>query len=97
MQLLFVFFVNDILDAEVIENLAKRCKDHCFTVCGFNNVDIESATKHGIRVRVLLFSEAVAEFAMTMILTLNRKTHKAYNRVREQNLSKWFVGLRFAW
>jgi D-lactate dehydrogenase len=31
-----------------------------------------------------LFSQAVAEHAMAMILTLNRKTHKAYNRVREQ-------------
>jgi D-lactate dehydrogenase len=83
-------FVNDVLDAEVIENLAKKgVKIIALRCAGFNNVDIESATKHGIRVcRVPAYSpEAVAEFAMTMILTLNRKTHKAYNRVREQNFS----------
>jgi D-lactate dehydrogenase len=68
------FFVNDILDAEVIENLAKRCKDHCFYGVLDLIMDIESATKHGIRVcRVPLILQAVAEFAMTMILTLNRK------------------------
>lgn len=83
-------FVNDILDAEVIDNLAKKgVKIIALRCAGFNNVDIESATKHGIRVcRVPAYSpEAVAEFAMTMILTLNRKTHKAYNLVREQNFS----------
>ena len=48
-----------------------------------------SAHENGIRVcRVPTYSpEAVAEHAVAMILTLNRKTHKAYNRVREQNFS----------
>jgi D-lactate dehydrogenase len=56
---------------------------------GFNNVDFEAAKKHNIRVcRVPAYSpQAVAEHAMAMILTLNRKTHKAYNRVRDQNFS----------
>jgi lactate dehydrogenase-like 2-hydroxyacid dehydrogenase len=50
-MLLFVFFVNDILDAEVIENLAKKVLRSLLYGVGFNNVDIESATKHGIRVQ----------------------------------------------
>ncbi|MGB4399958.1 MAG: NAD(P)-dependent oxidoreductase [Daejeonella sp.] len=56
---------------------------------GFNNIDIKHAAEFGIKVlKVPAYSpEAVAEHAMTMILTLNRKTHKAYNRVREGNFS----------
>ncbi|MEN9598346.1 MAG: hypothetical protein RL596_657, partial [Bacteroidota bacterium] len=51
--------------------------------------DLEAAKSVGIRVcRVPAYSpEAVAEHALAMLLTLNRKTHKAYNRVREQNFS----------
>ncbi|MBW0177514.1 2-hydroxyacid dehydrogenase [Sediminibacterium sp.] len=83
-------FVNDKVTAPVIALL----KDYGIKVialrcAGFNNVDIEACRKHGIRVcRVPAYSpEAVAEHAVAMILTLNRKTHKAYNRVREQNFS----------
>ena len=56
---------------------------------GFNNVDLDAAKKYNLKVcRVPAYSpQAVAEHAMAMILTLNRKTHKAYNRVREQNFS----------
>jgi D-lactate dehydrogenase len=56
---------------------------------GFNNVDIESACNNNIKVlRVPAYSPtAVAEHAVALILTLNRKTHKAYNRVREGNFS----------
>lgn len=56
---------------------------------GFNNVDLEAAREFGMQVcRVPAYSpQAVAEHAVAMILTLNRKTHKAYNRVREQNFS----------
>ncbi|MDX1426936.1 MAG: 2-hydroxyacid dehydrogenase, partial [Salegentibacter mishustinae] len=55
----------------------------------FNNVDIEAAKSNNIKVvRVPAYSpEAVAEHAVALILTLNRKTHKAYNRVREGNFS----------
>lgn len=83
-------FVNDKLNAEVLDVLAERGVKYIVLRCaGFNNVDIESAKKHGFRVcRVPAYSpEAVAEHALAMILTLNRKTHKAYNRVREQNFS----------
>lgn len=83
-------FVNDKLTAEVISVLAsKGVKVIALRCAGFNNVDLEAAKKHGIRVcRVPAYSpEAVAEHTMAMLLTLVRKTHKAYNRVREQNFS----------
>ena len=83
-------FVNDTLDAEVLESLFKKGVKYIALRCaGFNNMDLEAAKRLGIRVsRVPAYSpEAVAEHAMAMILTLNRKTHKAYNRVREQNFS----------
>lgn len=83
-------FVNDIVNEIVIKQLAdKKVKIIALRCAGFNNVDLEAAKKYNIRVcRVPAYSpQAVAEHAMAMILTLNRKTHKAYNRVREQNFS----------
>jgi D-lactate dehydrogenase len=83
-------FVNDKLTAEVIEILAEKgVKIIALRCAGFNNVDVEAAKKNGIKVcRVPAYSpEAVAEHAVAMLLTLNRKTHKAYNRVREQNFA----------
>jgi len=83
-------FVNDKVDAAIIEQLAAQgVKIIALRCAGFNNVDIHAAEKHHIKVcRVPAYSpEAVAEHALAMMLTLNRKTHKAYNRVREQNFS----------
>jgi D-lactate dehydrogenase len=83
-------FVNDRLDAAVIQQLAEKGVSIIALRCaGFNNVNLEAAKKCNIRVcRVPAYSpEAVAEHAVAMILTLNRKIHKAYNRVREQNFS----------
>ncbi len=83
-------FVNDKLNAEVLESLSRKGVKYIALRCaGFNNLDLEAAKRLGLRVcRVPAYSpEAVAEHAMAMILTLNRKTHKAYNRVREQNFS----------
>ncbi len=83
-------FVNDIVNKEVIEILTtKGVKIIALRCAGFNNVDIEASKQNEIQVcRVPAYSpEAVAEHAMAMLLTLNRKTHKAYNRVREQNFS----------
>ena len=56
---------------------------------GFNNVDIQKANEYGITVmRVPGYSpEAVAEHAMALALTANRKIHKAYVRVRENDFS----------
>lgn len=83
-------FVNDKLDAQVLGELSlKGVKVIALRCAGFNNVDLESAKMLGIKVcRVPAYSpEAVAEHSVAMLLTLNRKTHKAYNRVREQNFS----------
>ena len=83
-------FVNDRVNREVIEVLASQgVKIVALRCAGFNNVDLEAAREFGIAVcRVPAYSpEAVAEHAMAMLLTLNRKTHKAYNRVREQNFA----------
>ncbi|TDG34963.1 2-hydroxyacid dehydrogenase [Pedobacter changchengzhani] len=83
-------FVNDKLTREVIEALSKKgVKIIALRCAGFNNVDLEAAKEFGITVcRVPSYSpEAVAEHAVAMLLTINRKTHKAYNRVREQNFS----------
>jgi len=83
-------FVNDRLNAEVIRLLAewgiKIIAQRC---AGFNNVDIAAAKENKITVvRVPAYSpHAVAEHALALIMTLNRKTHKAYNRVREGNFS----------
>ena len=83
-------FVNDQLNAAVLNTLkemgikiiAQRC-------AGFNNVDVVTASKNDmVVVRVPAYSpHAVAEHALALIMTLNRKTHKAYNRVREGNFS----------
>jgi D-lactate dehydrogenase len=83
-------FVNDQVNAAVIATLrslgvrliALRC-------AGYNNVDLAAATKHGITVvRVPAYSPyAVAEHAIALMLALNRKVHRAYNRVREGNFA----------
>ena len=83
-------FVNDKVNRQVIEILAKKgVKIIALRCAGFNNVDLEAAKEFGIKVcRVPAYSpEAVAEHTMAMLLTLNRKTHKAYNRVRQQNFA----------
>src|SRR5690242_13559267 len=83
-------FVNDRLDSKLIQQLAEKGVNIIALRCaGFNNVDLEAAKKYNVRVcRVPAYSpQAVAEHAVAMILTLNRKIHKAYNRVREQNFS----------
>ena len=83
-------FVNDQVNGRVIEKLhslgirliALRC-------AGYNNVDLAAATKYGITVlRVPAYSPyAVAEHTIALMLALNRKVHRAYNRVREGNFA----------
>ncbi|MFV5695359.1 2-hydroxyacid dehydrogenase [Flavobacterium sp. LB3P122] len=83
-------FVNDKIDKKTIDKLSKiGIKLIDLRCAGFNNVDIEAASKENIKIlRVPAYSpHAVAEHAVALILTLNRKTHKAYNRVRESNFS----------
>jgi D-lactate dehydrogenase len=83
-------FVNDPCDAEVLEVLAgEGCRLLALRCAGFNNVDLRRAAELGIRVlRVPAYSPyAVAEHALALILALNRKIHRAYNRVREGNFA----------
>ncbi|MEA5260457.1 2-hydroxyacid dehydrogenase [Arcicella aquatica] len=83
-------FVSDKLNEKVIEKLAKLgVKLIDLRSAGFNHVDIQAAKKYNIKVlRVPAYSpQAVAEHAIALILTLNRKTHKVYNRVREGDFS----------
>ncbi|KXJ60490.1 MAG: hydroxyacid dehydrogenase [Alteromonas sp. Nap_26] len=85
-----VVFVNDDVCAATIKILNECGVEHIALRCaGFNNVDIAAATQYGISVsRVPAYSpETVAEHTLALILTLNRKTHKAYNRVREGNFA----------
>jgi D-lactate dehydrogenase len=83
-------FVNDIANAEVIAHLAKvGVKFIALRCAGFNNVDLNACKTHGIKVaRVPAYSPyAVAEHTVGLILTLNRKIHKAYNRVKDGNFA----------
>jgi len=83
-------FVNDTADPSVLKALraggtglvALRCT-------GFNNVDLAAASRLGIKVvRVVDYSPySVAEHALALLLALNRKTHRAYNRTRDSNFS----------
>lgn len=83
-------FVQDDLGKPVVEILAGQGVRYVVLRCaGFNQVDLKEAARQGIRVaRVPAYSpEAVAEHAVALIQTLNRKTHRAFNRVREGNFS----------
>jgi D-lactate dehydrogenase len=82
-----VIFVNDVADAQTINLLEKLgVKLIALRCAGFNNVDLKSANGKIRVARVPAYSPyAVAEYAMTLLLTLNRKTYKAYNRVRDYN------------
>ena len=77
-------FVNDHIDAEMIEILYNmHVKGILLRSAGFNHVDVKAAEDKIAILRVPSYSpEAVAEFAMAMLLTVNRFTHKAYNRTR---------------
>jgi len=82
--------LTDKLDTNVIVQLAKAgIKLIDLRSAGYDNVDLEAAANNKIKVmRVPAYSpQAIAEHATAMILTLDRKTHKAYNRVRENNFS----------
>ena len=88
-------FVNDTVNAAVVEKLYSYGIRLIVLRCaGFNNVDI-AACQGKIRVfRVPAYSPyAVAEHAMALLLTINRRTHKAYIRTRDFNFSlQGFVG-----
>lgn len=83
-------FVNDHLDANVIGYLAENgLRVIAMRCAGYNNVDINAAHARNVEVvRVPAYSPyAVAEHAVSLFLCLNRKLHKAYNRIRDDNFS----------
>lgn len=83
-------FVNDDLSAPVVEALAAGGTTCIALRCaGFNNVDLRTADRLGIRVvRVPAYSpNAVAEHTLALILALNRRIPRAYNRVRDGNFA----------
>lgn len=82
-------FVNDTINAAMIETLYEmNVKAILLRSAGYNHVDVAAAEDKIAVLRVPSYSpEAVAEFAMAMLLTINRLTHKAYNRTREFNMS----------
>ncbi|MBK7843008.1 MAG: 2-hydroxyacid dehydrogenase [Bdellovibrionales bacterium] len=83
-------FVNDCLNRETLRVISKAgTRLIALRSAGFNHVDLEAARDFGLRVvRVPEYSPyAVAEHAVALVLSLNRKIHRAYNRVREGNFS----------
>lgn len=83
-------FVGDDASAPVLRELhAIGVRLLALRSAGFNHVDIEEADRLGVTVlRVPAYSpHAVAEHAVGLMLTLNRKFHRAFNRVREQNFA----------
>jgi D-lactate dehydrogenase len=83
-------FVNDQVDRACLEILAAQgVKLVALRCTGFNNVDLAAAKSLNVTVtRVPVYSPyAVAEHAVALLLTLNRKVHRAFNRVRELNFS----------
>jgi len=83
-------FVNDNADADVLEALSRGGTRLIALRCtGFNNVDLRAATRFGLKVvRVTSYSPySVAEHAVALLLAINRKIHRAYNRTRDSNFA----------
>lgn len=83
-------FVNDLADEATLTQLAAlNIKILALRCAGFDNVDLAAAKRLGITVvNVPAYSpESVAEHAVALMMTLNRRTHKAYQRTRDANFS----------
>lgn len=83
-------FVNDLADAQVVDQLADLgVRLLALRSAGFNHVDLNRAAERGLAVvRVPAYSPyAVAEHALALLMSLNRRIHRAYNRAREGNFS----------
>ncbi len=82
-------FVNDYVNAKMIDQLYEmKVKAILLRSAGFNHVDVKAAEDKIVILRVPSYSpEAVAEFAMSLLLTVNRHTNRAYNRTRDFNMS----------
>jgi D-lactate dehydrogenase len=84
-----IAFVNDSIDKETVDILYEnKIKIIAMRCAGYNNVDFKEAFNKIHIVRVPAYSPyAVAEHSMALLLTLNRKVHRAYNRTRDYNFS----------
>ncbi|HAP79187.1 MAG TPA: hydroxyacid dehydrogenase [Ruminococcus sp.] len=84
-----IVFVNDSLDADTVEKLIEYgVKIIALRCSGYNNVDFRVVADRIPVVRVPVYSPySVAEHAMALLLCLNRKINRAYNRTREFNFS----------
>jgi D-lactate dehydrogenase len=83
-------FVNDTADAAVLDVLQRGGTHLVALRCtGFNNVDLDAAQRLGVKVvRVVTYSPySVAEHAVALLLAVNRKIHRAYNRTRDSNFA----------
>lgn len=83
-------FVNDVIDEPVIKELvAGGTRFVALRCAGFNNVNLHAAQENGLCVaRVPAYSPyAVAEHTVGLMLTLNRKIHRAHQRIREGNFA----------
>lgn len=90
-------FVNDYINKNMVKQLSEMgIKGILLRCAGYNNVDVKAAQKYDISVlRVPSYSpQAVAEFAMALLLTVNRHTHRAYTRTRDFNMNiNGFMGM----
>jgi len=84
-----IAFVNDVIDKDTIDGLYEnKIEIAALRSAGYNNVDFKSAFGKVHVVRVPAYSPyAVAEHAIALLLTLNRKIHRAYNRTRDYNFT----------
>lgn len=82
-------FVNDMITKDVVDELcAIGIRVMLLRCAGFNNVDLEAAFNNLTILRVPAYSPyAVAEYALALLLSVNRKTHRAYSRTRDYNFS----------
>ncbi|MCH1981625.1 2-hydroxyacid dehydrogenase [Ruminococcus sp. OA3] len=82
-------FVNDTVTAEMIDKLCRLgVKAILLRSAGYNHVDLDAARGRIHVLRVPSYSpDAVAEYAMALLLTVNRYTHRAYTRTRDFNMS----------
>lgn len=82
-------FVNDNVNVKMIDSLCEiGVKSILLRSAGFNHIDMKAAKDRIKVLRVPSYSpEAVAEYAMAMLLTVNRFTHRAYSRTRDFNMS----------
>lgn len=83
-------FVNDNADAAVLEILHRGGTRLIALRCtGFNHIDLKAAARLGMKVvRVVTYSpNSVAEHAVALLMAINRKIHRAYNRTRDSNFS----------